>query len=249
MYLSKVMKMQKGRKDKHILGKMMIFATIILLTVGSIAPLITARSQIDVKANLFSHPRMLINKQLVQVQVSRWTEDNELVTSIEFWPQYKVDAYRVAMEKADTIDGQHFTVLKQYGLIPQDKTQDDLSNFYADQYIQNKQISKEFEKHAEKLTFKSGSSHIFHNAVIWGEIYAPFFCFRIPFISYVINSDNGGEIEIEVEDMYIPLSGNRYFDMFIFIWVGMFFPPVRNGINHMNKGFSGLAGYISIAID
>ena len=230
----------------------MIFATIILLTVGSIAPLITARSKIDVSTNTSSYPIIFNNQQLVQVQVSRWTEENELVTSIEFWPQNKVDGYLKDMRNADVANGQHIAVLQQYGLIPQDKTQDDLENFFAEQIEQNQQISKKYEKHIEQSTSNDpqpGDGGTFYNAEISGVVYAPFFAFRIPAFAYIINSDYGGEIKILLTDYEINLDGNRYFDMFIFIWAGIFVPPLKNFMNRINRAFGGVAGYLSVSID
>jgi hypothetical protein len=235
--------------EKRSFKNMMIFATIIFLMMGSITPLITAISPINVCTQLSSHSRTIPNEQLIKVEVSRWTEDNKIVTSFEFWPKDKVDAFQEAMRDADTIDGECFTVMQQYGLIPQCKTQEDLENFFAEQCNQYQQINKKNE-HYMNLEASEGFSDVFNDVKIFGKVYAPFFCIHFPFIVCSINSRYGGEIEIDLSDVgtTITRSGTQHFSMFILSWIGLFNPPLHNGKNYIDRVFSGKAGYLSISM-
>ena len=235
-------KMRKERKEKNIFEKTVIVATIIILTIGSITPLITAKSEKDINTQTIEYKNDFNNKQLVQVEVSRWAENNKIVTSLEFWPKDKINGFLKALEGADY---EHcLTIMQQYDLVPKDKTQDDLENFLADQY---QQINEDFEKHKD-LEISKENGHFFESAIISGEVYAPFFCFRIPMLFYAINSGNGGDIYIELQDYCVSLDGNQHFNMVIYIWLGIFSPPLRNGRNYINRGFGGTAFNLYISV-
>jgi len=241
--------MRIGLKGRYVLKKMMILAAIMLLTIGGITPLITAntpliktRSTNDVQNPESTCLRNLNYQKFVQVEVSKWTEDDGLINTIEIWPKDKVDGFRDAMDSV--ANGQRFSIMQQYGLIPQGRTQADFKIFLAEQYKQTKII-----KNLDRQQINTANSRSkFFNVFISGEVYAPFFCSRIPFLLYVIRSDNGGNIVVENEDWVIPLSGNQLFDMFMCIWIGIFLPPLINGNNHIDREFFGTAGYLSIEI-
>jgi len=127
---------------------------------------------------------------------------------------------------------QLFSVYKQYGFVPQDKTQIDLENFLAAQYDQHQQTIDDFIDENGELPF-SGNEFSEYDVVLLGNMGKPFFCARIPGLIYLIqtigtspwfyaNYLSGG--------VSGSISGYGY-AMELVIWIGWFLLPPHNGIN------------------
>lgn len=222
-----------------------------ILTMGSITPLITANSSINIYNLISSGPKVFNDQQLVQVEVSRWTENNEIVTSLEFWTKKKLERFQKAMNSAG--DAQSFSIMQQYGLILQSKTQDEFEIFLADQYDQSRRDFKQNRNliltiHKVLTTFR-GNYHSSEGCDIeLGFINSPFICFRIPGLVYYIYSNNGGELFYHGDGITFDQSGEELFLMTMEKFIGIFIPPIKNRINIFPRAFTGWASKIEVKI-
>ena len=231
---------RKEKINKYFIKRMMIIGTISLLILGSTGSIINASISHQVQQAELQISECTETQLLIAVQVSRWTEGDEIVTGIEYWSLSYYNEFVEAMNSilyneirsTGEMTMQYMAVLQQFNVIPQDKTISDLELFLQDQYNQHQQT---IEDYIDQQGESPGGDYFLLAALV-GTMAKPFHCLRIPSIVYLIDSI-GGDQYFRADytclnyDQHGSYRGHGRYAMDIYIWLGVFVPPVHNGIN------------------
>ena len=238
--------------DKNqISGRLVIIGIVSLFILGSTGPMICAElSHSPSVAHRIHHYYPVT----IQVQVSRWTEDDELETTNETWTIQQYNDFQGSLGGIDPCGGggsqdAYLTVFQQYGIIPEGKTMTDLENFLAAKYAENQEI---IEQHMQQQG-SQGRGYIFSGSGVFmrGTVERPIANFHIPAILYYLVSDFGGSLEYSTlfgDCESGSFSGDDSFDGTWYIWIGAVVPPLVQFLTPYDISFTGFALVAHIGI-
>lgn len=193
----------------------------------------------------------------VTVQTSRWTDEDEIVTTNETWLESDYDEFIDDIEDAIDSGGANatliceevFDVYQEYEFVPLNKDLDDLYKKMEDLYKDNEE---DIEDYNDTYGFTEQETYEYHQeCFIFGLVYNPFYCARIPALFTMIHSLYGGTLtwysryDGEMDDE--SCTGKEYKWVSI-IFIGTWKPPAHNLWNLIPKYFSGFTLELLFAI-
>ena len=199
----------------------------------------------------FEYP---IPPEYIDVQVSKWTEEGGIGAANESWLQDDYDEFVEDLDAAweeenKTVAAEIvFEICQEYGIIPGNKTQNELEDFLTAQYNQHQEeIDGYHDEYGANMTYHWQGGPAFITGVI-SRLFVV--SFRVPYIYYMIESPLGGFITYHsFSSMDTGYEVGNYFAMELLIFIGVFVPPLHIGLNLLPSAFFGYTGYMGFEIN
>lgn len=189
----------------------------------------------------------------VDVWTTRWTGGEDTVTANESWLEEDLDQFMEDIDDAITTGGANktlvyeelFEVYKDYEFVPENKTTEDLSEFFEKVYEDNEE---EIEDFLEEYGLEAEEYYDCH---MHGRVFYSFNCVKVPLLFLHIYSPNGGWLQ-----WYSYSSGEggyegctqRTYTWTTWGWIGLWFPYLHNDWNILPHWFYMLTAQLEFEI-
>ena len=187
------------------------------------------------------------SNELILVNIIKWCQDGTFKSEITKIPKSQYIEYTKEIKSCKTVE-EAFVVLQKYGIVPKDKSLDDLKTI-----IENSKLLQILKQKILKLKrgLEGDRTKMFAEdflCLVSGTIKGPFSDFYIPIIFYYTYSDFGGSISAICYYGAYSESGDIYFDMSIVGWLGVFTPPLIQFFTPYDVTFQGIALYMFVDV-
>lgn len=169
------------------------------------------------------------SSELVTVNIIKWCQDGTFKSEISKMPKDQYTKFANEFRSCKTVeDG--FRILQRHGVVPRDKSLDDLRIAMKDK-LRLLQIPGKW--HCEELM-----------CLVYGKIEGPMLDLYVPATFYLISA-YGGYADMVCLTGECLASGTNEFRTVIVGWVGMFTPPLKQWFTPYDVKFHGITLLIS----